>query len=516
MSFTDNLKLPDFQGKSLFDGIASLDSFTEEADQEGAFASLPKTTSQQGKGAFYRSRIKTARTRLHLLGYLKNDRGGGIPGKTFKKAVASFQDDCGIQLKTDALLGPKTWQALAELVSFEDDTNLDRWWSHQIVLERALRLRLQSLGFLKIFEGDINLGLQRFMAIYNAYFAQDQPLQTPFSRRTYETVFNLDHLIANIAKAPPQILAKANLRPFLIAVSKIELWLLGYGVKPDGLPLLYLPPPPEKVKNRPLPPDRMPASNLPYLKGSLALAMQQFWKDLGLSRSEARQKATQLDQAFFKELHNAEIDSSEESPQEIADELLKSPKSMPGIVGALKNLGHRLWDGIKRAGRWVINLVRKGIKMVSSFAKTVGRLLYNASINAFDKLRSFFTGFKLSLQLLIGKYLPGTNRSSLVMQKRRDFDINMAIDQNLPDQEISERLDLFTKVTQIFGQCAKIFKAFITLIIGAVRATITGFAGLIIALVKFVPRAKALIQGLNYNDQLVDELKTLKANLDGN
>lgn len=513
MSDTPSLTLPDFQDQPLIDGIASLDGLTENAASEGAFASLPQTEAEQGKGPFYRSRIKTARSRLFLLGYLPNDRGGGVIGNRFRRAVTQFQEDCGIELKRDGLLGPKTWQALAELVSFEDDSNLDRWWPHQVVLERALRLRLSSLGYMVTTRDDINLGIQRFMANYNAYFAEGQPLQTVFGRQTYEAIFDLDGLIERIAKVPQAILDKPNLRPLLICVSKIELWLLGYDVKPDGIHLIYTPTPPRLQSDMQMPPDPRPPVPLPFLKNSLASAMQKFWIDLGKSRKEARDLAGNLDVSFFTQLHLADEDPAA-TPQDLADEILKKPAAVPGILSTLKNLGHRLWDGIKRAARWVANLIRRGIKAISSFAKTVGRLLYHTAINAFDKLRSFFQGFKLSLQLLFGKLLPGTDKKALVIEKRRDFDIMQAIDQNMNDRDMRKKVSLFTIVSKIFAQCSRIFKTLIQLILRVVRATITGFAGLVIALVKFLPKAKGLIQSLNYNDELIEELKSIRLNLD--
>jgi len=55
-------------------------------------------------------------------------------------------------LTTDAFVETKTWNALCEMVGFEDDTHLGEWRDHprrKRTFDRALALRFRALGFIE-------------------------------------------------------------------------------------------------------------------------------------------------------------------------------------------------------------------------------------------------------------------------------------------------------------------------------------------------------------------------------
>jgi hypothetical protein len=103
-----------------------------------------------------KSYILAIRSRLIDLGYLgesTENRSKAFLDNRLKRAIKKFQKEAG--LTEDAWVGPKTWSALQQLVSFEDAQDPANWRKELIkdlsqpAILRAVYLRLYALGFFK-------------------------------------------------------------------------------------------------------------------------------------------------------------------------------------------------------------------------------------------------------------------------------------------------------------------------------------------------------------------------------
>jgi murein L,D-transpeptidase YcbB/YkuD len=76
-----------------------------------------------------RAYILAIRSRLTDLGYLQDseqNRSSETIDPSLKNAVKKFQKDAGLKHR-DSWVGPKTWQVLQQLVSFEDQQDPYSW-----------------------------------------------------------------------------------------------------------------------------------------------------------------------------------------------------------------------------------------------------------------------------------------------------------------------------------------------------------------------------------------------------
>jgi hypothetical protein len=207
------------------------------AAKEGVLTPLPQTKAQDVTDAFIAARLRTVRTRLFLLGYLRDDNQSPRRDGNLGRAIRRFQEEAG--LTVDGWVGPETWTALQELVSFEEPSNMARWVAGsqtQRALSRAVGLRLSALGFLAEptrNERDIRQGLRAFADVAGRLRLSQAPLPPTTTLETLTTLFDQDALVARLAAFEDGFAGDLPLLHFVAHVAKIELWLLGYAVQLD-------------------------------------------------------------------------------------------------------------------------------------------------------------------------------------------------------------------------------------------------------------------------------------------
>lgn len=473
-----------FQETNGLETVAAFDDTVTNAQMEGV---MPSNQMQHDNGqGLQGSRIRAMRTRLYLLGYLTENSGATTLGPELKAAITRFQQDAA--LVDDGWAGPLTWTALAQLVGFEEDTNLGHWTQPQFaaLFDRALRLRIKVLGL--TYTTSTELAIQAFVSIYNAYFAQGQPLNTAQMDAVYQALFDQEALLARIAATDDAVLAQPNVTNFIVAVAKIELWLLGYPVVPDGSRFVD-----ENLQNT-------PQTN----KVSLRQAMVLFWQDQGKRRLRAQRLSRNLDAAFFQAL---DLSDEGDQTEAMAGQLLHEPNKARTVWGALKKLGSRLWDGLRRAARWVGRFFNNAVRQFRKWSAAIARAVYGPAVAFFHKVKLFMQGLTYSIQFLFTNKL--SNPPHLYVQRERDMDFRFIIPNDAKPEAAARCMNILDLSNQLLSINGQVVVGIINLLRATLRGITLGWIGLILALVKIKNKIVDLAQNFDVSVELFEQIRTL-------
>lgn len=400
--------------------------------RSGVLQSLPAERAEVITTSWLGSRVRTVQMRLYLLGYLRwlpvvggNEQFEIDP--RVAEGIRRFQTDAG--LTVDGWVGDETWQALEELVSFEAPANIGHWVDRRFrpLLLRAVRLRLFALGFIEPERHESDEPLRRELPLRPS-LVTDRTVQRalmddfrPLVERLWTTqagtlaeaplhgagevvrpaaatamvfgptaepelpqpsisllalLFDMDRLtalVAGLRLEPYELLTTVAERLFLVSLARTNLWLLGYSGLSPGAPT--------------------DTTDLSSWREQLL----SFRREMGLAKppGAAGEPVRFVDRAFFAALPTGERQADRASSEQLADALLADEMAQPSmwerVWGAIKSMGSRLWDGLRRAWRFI---VAKGKALVAwlkgklaaldPFALlNVGRLLYNRAVRAF-------------------------------------------------------------------------------------------------------------------------------------
>jgi hypothetical protein len=488
----DAYRLPDFLAiEDPDERFEKLSETLTKAETDRAIARLASSEDEFRRGELVDARIRTIRTRLYLLGYLSRDNKSGRVDKRLTRAIKAFQNDAGLEA-VDGWVGIKTWTALQELVSFEHPSNIPNWTARQRgrpALVRAVKLRLFVLGFLESrqarAEKKLHAALERFVKVAWILGLSDSPLEPALRLETLSVLFDQDGTIQHLARAveplvvncPPGISEKQALRKvrkFVACCAQIELWLLGYNVRPDGSGRFRLPMGPHDERDYPL-----------------YYALKDFWSDSGQAPGRAATMARSFPGGFFRVLLESEREpdaaSARLTSSRIYDALIGAGKEAQKTVWEyIKSIGSRIWDGLKRAWRWLVSRLRKGLQKSSAWLRNVARLAYQCAVNALEPVRRTIKLVSLSFSFLVETTIRGSDVKHLVIRRDADFDYYVYANPQRDDVTVARLLGTFERRARLFALGARIIgKLFAAL--GRVARDVAlggGWFGLVLALVR--------------------------------
>ena len=222
--------------------LAAVAADIDTAEKKGLFVPLPRSEPEESKD---RSRIKTIRNRLFILGYLEKDTGRGNMDAPLKEAIRTFQKEAG--LEPDGWVGEEeTWPALQELVSFETPIKIARWFDSELpkpVLRRAVALRLHVLGLRDekptSSNEDIETGLRSFGRVWEKLNPGTTLSETGLNYEWLGLLFDMDGITSRLSEVSADLSREdlVKIHSFVLNAAKIELWLMGYAVRPSGYDL---------------------------------------------------------------------------------------------------------------------------------------------------------------------------------------------------------------------------------------------------------------------------------------
>jgi hypothetical protein len=429
--------------------LGELITIIEDAQNEGVLLPLPSAESEVVESAEIEARITTVNLRLNLLGYIHRPdpvqvNGQVIIDNRLKNAIQRFQRDA--QLTVDGWVGPQTWGALDELVSFEAPVNMADWLAKPAVqpaVERAVALRLFALGFLEKNSArgsEVIEGLHGFAQIVNKLLLRPEEAPLPvvsgeFDARTLNMLFNEDDLVVRLAQVPDQARWRLKIgrewrlwHRFRSSIAKVELWLLGYEVKPNR----------EDTR-------RFRILHHPDQR-DLHHRLYQFWRAVSpnLNRLQARWRARRVSQAFFQNLlvivNGAEFQVvTPISPDQLFEEIeaLKNENATPVLSmmwESLKSLGSRIWDGLRRVWNW-LSLQFKRVQETLR-ARNLARLLNQFAVETFTPLWKMVQGLNASIRFVLPLTFEGSQPPRFLIGRTRMFDYCLHDDRSGGEQDL--------------------------------------------------------------------------------
>ena len=503
-----------------FDSIESLGKLGDALDGLSTDGHL---YDDEAPASEHERRVRISRTYLWLLGYLKKDKGQGTADDTYREAARRFQMDVG--LGPDTRLSDEAWRVLRELAPYDTDTNVRRWIADETgssVFRRAVHLRLFSYGLiskapphkeptgaaLRRYQDKFAQALEHFARLVSLFGLADDPLQPTLNEQLLSLLFAHRGLIAGIqnpggrgialyATHPDLPLARTRLkrlrRRFLGNLIAVELWLLGYEVRPGNFN-------PEGPNGR-------------EVGGGVHGALKQFASDR--DKANRYKRSVELNAWFFDEagvLQETPVDDAEIDETQL-NEVLTQPKRMTKLSKTYQSLGARIIDGVRRVVSWVFGWIRKVFRAVKQLLRNIARALHQGALVIYKHLRAVMSvvaeGFRYVLRTPVG----GSDWQSVYAHKDMDFDMDVFINSSATPERVSgffQALSLRVRAMEVGGALLCLIFGIIRTIISATNAVL-GWLGLVIALVKLANRLKRGVELARESMAIVREFERINA-----
>ena len=488
---------PQAPDEMFFNNVSALLRDFETAGASGIFNPLPEEAPGD---AHHASRVRTIRSRLACLGYLRHDSGLAIIDPLLTHAIRKFQHDAG--LTEDGWVGGQTWQALQELVSFEGRRDIGRWFGDHgasPVLQRAIALRLHVLGLTDspAFDDPDRLaaGLQDFQTV--AAFLHGAEICPAVCVDTISLLFDQELLIEKLAGAPSPLPMEEEhpLFAFAAGVASVELWLAGYEVTPDGgaAPEFFRSSPRKRSSRRQLVPKGRP-SRLRRDDSRLSAALTCYWQDHG--RAE---EAPRLAQCFAEEfpaffgmiaaaIRAAHRLTEAEKSATIYHAVANRGDQLETIWQTAHGLGGQMWDGMGRVIGWLHNLRRQPGGKTVGIGRNIARLVYHQAMTAYDTVRRVLRDFPAQLDGIFQRQWPGSDPGHIMMAHDLDLNFRVYINSRADREKISLFIDAVRQTSASFVITCRIIAVFLSTLRSGISQGRTGWAGLILTLLQLPQR----------------------------
>ena len=456
--------------------IGELARTLDEASDEGRVAPLDAPDS----GELDPDRVRVLRSRLYMLGYIDADNGRGEWDGALDIACRAFDREAALP-RADARA---SWDALDELVCVERPLRIREWLDNpdrMPALRRAAHLRLFCLGFAPLGPrprdtGDeLARGLGAFVQLLGLLDPSD-PVIADFSAPLLERLFDHDGWIERFAASGDTIgirqpanasraetLAnRERVRTFVLAVARIELWLQGYSA---------------------LPRPRVPA-DAQGLSETVRRAMLDFWADQPEELRPGKSDRADVDGGFFRRLAalRREAERAGNRDAEMFALLETDADLQRQVRDEVRSLGARIWDGVRRAARWIHALFDRVAKTVRQVARNIARVLYGGAARALGLLRNSMCAVIEAARFVTPGTMQGSDPAHLVVRHDADFDLLLLVNASgnrTTSMAIATRLSLQARLAavgvRIVGHVAE-------LLTDALRGVTIGWLALMLVL----------------------------------
>jgi len=457
-----------------------------------------------GSSDYARSRILTMRNRLANLGYLKSDSKRAVLDAKLKMGITRFQQDVAKTIDgfaVDGWIGDQSWTALQELVSFEDVSNIPRWFKEgepSPALMRAIQLRLFALGLVEEKPGNVVLklkpALQHFSEICRILKLSAEPVLPEVCPASVSLLFDQGEIVRRLAvtTAPTARSVRIKIHGFIMNVAKIELWMLGFGISPDGSDARPSPLRFKRGISISLDRNMDLKSNTPLYKALFA-----YWSLHRGDKTRARMPARMFAKTSFPLFFNQLLKDTVIEPVEVmdADQLYHSLEthqiSMDMIWSQVESLGSRLWDGMKRLWGWFSNIVMKAVNFSKSFISSISRLTYQYILRSYESVKAVIRGFCASAAYLFNPDVKVVEGVKTVIRHDGDVDFKVIVHEGDRAADVRVSAGVLEIRGRIFYISSRILSGLIA-VLKSITAGITGWAWLLLGLLKLYKRIALL------------------------
>jgi len=481
--------------------ISAVKADVDAAENDGFFVPLPNS---EPEGLRDHSRVKTIRNRLFILGYLEKDTGMGNIDDTLKEAIQEFQKEAG--LTPDGWVGEReTWPALQEMVSFETPINLLQWFNSvkpKPALRRAIALRLFVLGLREkrpaSSDEDIETGLQYFGRIWQILKLGETRSQPGLNLEWLGLLFDMDGLSKRLSETGTSLSREqlAEVHGLVINAAKIELWLMGYPVRPTGYDL-------DKRETSYTGPDGLTKLDI-WAKSKTVTqyyavkrrikfhkALHQFWIDHGRDDKTADELSVNFLQnfPFFFQIVAAGLQTDKDLSiahrQEDLETFLKDRKDqIPRVWEKLKKIGSRIWDGIRRVWGWFRRMVTTLKDRALEIRTNLTRIIYDFALGSFKVVANVFKSIGTAIEIITKPVMPGSNTEQVVFFRDLDFDPKVVVHRFADHQKVMDCCETLLWETRIFAFGCHVIGTFVSILNDVFRTGWAAYFGLVLTLIK--------------------------------
>jgi hypothetical protein len=453
-------------------------------------------------------RHKIALTYLWLLGYSEANSPTHVKSRDFEKALKRFQSHLGREQSGE--LDEFCWQALTQLAPFDTESNIQYWFSHDSarpLVSRAVHLRLYSYGLieslpprgelrgakLRRYQKKFSEGLKDFARICSLLGYVEAPLSATLDSQLIALLFDHKKLLHSLPVAGNKLDIKNQhpdypleekkrlrlLKHFTDKLALVELWLLGYDVRPGNI--------------------MFDLDNLNQQYDSLKGALKKYARERHIDSSI--RKASHFHAWFFADAQNLEPDSADAN-----DDLLASPnlngiladnKRRKALEKSYQSLGARIIDGVKKAFTWVFNLFRKAVRAIKSLMRNLARTLAKGAFAIYERLKAIMRVVAIGFDYFFTSPVGGSSTDAVYVSKSVDFDFTVVVNPACTRQRVIgffHKLELRIRAMElgglIIGQIWQLVKFAIK-----TAGSILGWLEMLIVLVKlrnWIKRSVAL------------------------
>ncbi|MDA0790662.1 MAG: hypothetical protein O2780_14540 [Proteobacteria bacterium] len=413
---------PDWPADDGVERYARFERLLVAAERERVIDGLPVSESD-AEGGDYARHAQPIGERLWILGYLgvRNETAARVAfvkdRERFLSAVADFQAEAG--LKRDRWAGEKTWTALGQLVSFERDSLDPRWLAdpdQYPVILRACQARLHALGLSRRRPGtDFRAAdesgvrkLHQLLWSLRGVEVDDVAAFTSATHLTAETIaLLLDHdsLLRMVSDASSstddgdyfayRISSLANpggsqrhpradlVRRFIVKLVQVDLWLSGYPID------LF---------------DRLDYRVFGFAsprRGSMKLNqyLRDFGKALGVRQ---RGWGNAITPAVIRALADAPDGADLSELRVQISHQYQTQDQIDAAISEGRALHLRVFDGIRRAMRRLIQFIGRAGKFIYDIAGNLVRVFYSELLTGFRYVKKAISIITTSLSALNG------------------------------------------------------------------------------------------------------------------
>ena len=475
-------------------------------EDAGIMGGLPRASGDVPPELAGPGHLQALQKRLVRLGYLAasavpRDPDAAVAPDLLRAAVLAFQGEAG--LSADGWVGAETWNALQQLFTFEEAFDAARWFSPDgrplPALVRALRLRLQAYGqWQSTSPGEPALADAFARWLDQARLAGWEPpasspgappgganaaADTEITPARVARLFDHNGLVAQLAADPERCsppaygpAAAGTMRHFLLCLVKVELWLHGYPVSPDGdsrLTLRSL----GRV-NQGGAGGRRPAVFV-ATDSDFFNVLESFLSDTGApavrgrgllhAMADAFENADQrLDQLIPQVLRRTrELGDPPPDPAAQADDasppltdeqladIIAGQKDPAGFWDRLtttaRNIANSLFDGIRRAWQWLKKKISAALAWTAEALVNLARVVWNRLTEIGRLVGAAIEAFGRGVAFIVQPTLAGSDPSTIVLHHKLDIDFNVFVAADVTEDGLDPCLSGLRKSVAAFG-----------------------------------------------------------------
>jgi hypothetical protein len=468
-----------------------------------------------------RGYVWALRTRLVDLGYLGDNidnRSSSNTDKVFISAVRRFQRDVGEEtlLLQDGWVGPKTWRILQCLVSFEDEQEPRSWGinvqlSESPAVARAAYLRLWVMGFFEDWKSsklkrgvDATLENDLFRTAFDRFWdfagclhlrPDGAPTVAQLNEECLAVLFNHDGIVRALASAGHN--TYSDFGEQVEAITRIELWLLGYDCIPG---------PPRMIKRRrPGPSPRW--RHIPRL----GVEIGRFWDDFPDLRDRApHDRVSPSLFAALRELLDEPAPELGEPDQVVrmVNEVLPDESAKDAFLETFEHLASSIWDGAKRIAKLIWRMVSGLVSRVSNLVRNLARYIAREARQFFHIVVRAVDVVQGGIDYLRNTIFPRDLPSSVVIAHGADFDHYLVVDPGVAKVTDSAAFKTYHHLANcyqagcvILGELVGMLNSVVRLATGALAGPL-GWLRALLAIGRFrssIKRVKEALEALEKN-----------------